>query len=190
MLSPCCPSASGLLGNLTDFIPQPCPRRGSRQPHPLVLGLGAPASGPLIPSEYLLDARRVNRLHGLVDPEKWPTPCKRRVALAKTVGTVEEGKGRGESEGSGEKGRKREYKREAEKEEGVMERERERNASFSLEKHFKFTKHCHIQHHLPAGTESIKPILQMSRLGLKTPQEVVQLRLQSKPTFLPTNAAS
>lgn len=39
--------------------------------------------------EYLLDARRVNRLHGLVDPEKWPTPCKGRVVvLAKTAGTA------------------------------------------------------------------------------------------------------
>lgn len=70
-------------------------------PLPLVLGLGLPASGPLLLREYLLDARRVNRLHGLVDPEKWPTPCKTRVVLAKTAGTVGGGKGRGESEGSG-----------------------------------------------------------------------------------------
>lgn len=102
-LLPCCPSASGLLANLTDH-PSALSYRGFRAAPPtalpLVLGLGAPAARPLVPTEYSLDARRVNRLHGLVDPEKRPTPCKGRV-LAKTAATVGEGKGKGEGEGSG-----------------------------------------------------------------------------------------
>lgn len=48
--------------------------------------------------EYLLDARRVDRLHGLVDPEKWSTPCKGGVVLAKTAETVRGGRGRGEKQ--------------------------------------------------------------------------------------------
>lgn len=38
-LSPCCPTTSGLLGDLTDFDPRPSPRRGSRKPHPAPLPL-------------------------------------------------------------------------------------------------------------------------------------------------------
>lgn len=47
-----------------------------------------------MPVEYLLDARRVDRLHSLVDPEKWPTPCKGGVVLAKSAETVGPGRGR------------------------------------------------------------------------------------------------
>ena len=46
--------------------------------------------------EYLLDARRVDGLHGLVDPEKRSTPCKGREVLAKTAEAVRGGRGRGE----------------------------------------------------------------------------------------------
>lgn len=65
-----------------------------------------------------------------------------------------------------------------------MERDRGGNASFSFERHFKLTK-TFPSHYLPAGVASSKPILQMSRLGLKKALEVVPLRLQSKLIFLP-----
>lgn len=56
--------------------------------------------------EYLLNARCVNRLHGLVDPEKWPTPCKGRVLLAETAGQWEPEGVEERVKEVGEKGRK------------------------------------------------------------------------------------
>lgn len=111
-----CPSARGLSGKLTDASLSPPPRRGSRQPSnpcPQSSASVRQHSWPLIPVEYLLDARCVDRLHGLVDPEKWSTPCKGGVVLAETAGTVRGGRGRGEMQegrrvrrGRGRRGRR------------------------------------------------------------------------------------
>ena len=94
-----CPSTRGLSGKLTDASLSPPPRKGSKHPSspcPQSSASVIQHSWPLIPAEYLLDARCVDRLHGLVDPEKWSTPCKGGVVLAKTAEIARGGRGRGE----------------------------------------------------------------------------------------------
>ena len=94
-----CPSTGGLSGKLTDASLSPPPRKGSKHPSspcPQSSASVIQHSWPLIPAEYLLDARCVDRLHGLVDPEKWSTPCKGGVVLAKTAEIARGGRGRGE----------------------------------------------------------------------------------------------
>lgn len=90
------PLSQGATGKLTDPALSPLlelfPEKDLDGPLTPATGPQPQASG--IPVEYLLDARRVDRLHSLVDPEKWPTPCKGGVVLAKSAETVGPGRGR------------------------------------------------------------------------------------------------
>lgn len=88
-------------------------------------------SWPLTPVEYLLDARCVDRLHGLVDPEKWSTPCKGGVVLAETAEIVRGGRGRGEMQEGRTNREKREQGKE-EKRKEKWEKKEQKNANFSL----------------------------------------------------------
>lgn len=72
--SPC--SVSYSVSTPTSALSHPPEERFSQHP---TLSLPLPhTSSPRVPTGYLLDARRVYRLHGLVDAQKGPAPWKRR----------------------------------------------------------------------------------------------------------------
>lgn len=142
--------------------------------------------------EYLLDTRSVNRLHGLVDPEKWPTPCKGGVLLAKTAETAGGGRGRGEmKEGriGQEEEREERGKGKEEKRKEKWKKKEEEMLTFHFKGILSLQKHYTVQRHLPTGTASIQHILQMNQLGLREigsgTVETPSLRLQLARIFTP-----